>query len=82
MVAKARGYHRATFKGDRGVTHGEPLFSTMFNVVVDSVVRHWVTVVVESAEERNGHRQEDRHKNTLFYADDGMVASSNPQWLH
>ena len=25
--------------------------------------------------------QEGRHQNALFYADDGMVTSSDPQWL-
>ena len=25
--------------------------------------------------------QEDRHQNSHFYTDDGMVASSDPRWL-
>ena len=33
-------------KGFRGVTQGEPLSPTIFNVVVDVVVRHWVEVMV------------------------------------
>ena len=74
MVTKAKGYYGTAFKGARGVTQGYPLSSTIFNVVVSVVVRHWVTVVVESAEERGGHGQEVRHQNSLFYADDDMVA--------
>ena len=51
------------------------------NMVVDAVVRHWVSVMAEGAEERGGHIQEGRHQNTIFYADGGMVASSDLRWL-
>ena len=37
--------------------------------------------MVEGAEEQHGCGQEGRHKNSLFYADDCMVALSDPQWL-
>ena len=40
-----------------------------------------LTVILESAEERGERGQEDRHQAALFYVDDGMVASSDPQWL-
>ena len=53
----------------------------ILNVVVDAVVHHLVTVMVEVAEERGGKRQEGRHHNSLFHADDGMVALLNQQWL-
>ena len=64
----------AAFKVDRGVTKRDPLSTTIFNVVVDAVVRHWVTGIVESAEDQIGSGQEERNQNYLFYADDGMVA--------
>ena len=44
IVAKAGGYFGTTFKAYRGVTQGDPLSLTVFNVVVDAVIRHWVTV--------------------------------------
>ena len=37
---------------NREVTQGDPLSPTIFNVVVDVVVRHWVTLMVEGVEER------------------------------
>ena len=46
MVAKSGGYYRSNFQGFRGVTQGDPLFPTIFNVVVDEVVRHWVEVMM------------------------------------
>ena len=48
-------------------------------MVVDAVVRHWVSVMVEGAEEQGGCRQDSRHQNSLFYTDNGMVASSDPR---
>ena len=52
MVARAGGYYREAFKGERGVTQGDPLYPTIFNVVVDRVVRHWVDGIVNEAEEK------------------------------
>ena len=37
--------------------------------------------MVEGAGERGERGQEGRHQNALFYADNGMVASSDPRWL-
>ena len=45
MAAKAGGYFGRPFKGYQGVTQGDPLYPTIFNVVVDDVIRRWVTVV-------------------------------------
>ena len=52
MVARAGGYYGTGFKGAKGVTQGDPLSPTIFNVVVYAVVRHWVTLSVEDAEKR------------------------------
>ena len=49
MVAQAGGYYGTAFKGGIGVTQGDPLSPTIFNVVVDAVVRHWVTGVITDA---------------------------------
>ena len=40
MAARAGGYYGTAFKGARGLTQGDPLSPTIFNVVVDAVVRH------------------------------------------
>ena len=50
-------------------------------MVVDAVVRHWVTIAVSEAETLRERGREGRHQSALFYADDGMLASSDPQWL-
>ena len=46
MMAKSGGYFGRPFKGCQGFTQGDPLFPTIFNVFVDSVIHHWVTVVM------------------------------------
>ena len=38
MVARAGGYYGEAFKGARGVTQVDPMFPTIFNVVVGAVV--------------------------------------------
>ena len=54
MVARAGGHYGEALKGTWGVTQGDPLLPTIFNVVVDGVVRHWVTMALEEAENRGG----------------------------
>ena len=78
MVARAGGYYGTGFKGERGLTQGNPLSPTIFNMVVYAVVRHCVTVVIADTEERGELGKEGRHQADLFYAEDGMVASSDP----
>ena len=45
MVSKTEGYHGPPFKGFCRVTQGDPLSPTIFNIVVDAVVRHLLVVV-------------------------------------
>ena len=63
------------------MTQGDALSPTIFNVVVDAVVRHWVHRVMEEAEARGETGREGRHQAALFYADDGMVALLDPAWI-
>ena len=61
MVARERGYYRTTFQGARRVTQGDQLSPTTINVVVNAVVRNWVTVVNTIAEERGKSGKDRRH---------------------
>ena len=81
MLERAGSYYGVYFKGYQVLTQGDPLSPTIFNVVVDVVVRHWVEVMVESVEERGERGQEGRHQNSLLYTENGMVALSGPRWL-
>ena len=55
MVVQAKGCYRENFRRERGVTQGEPLLATTFNVLVGAVVRHWESM----AEERAGGDSSD-----------------------
>ena len=46
MVSRAGRYYSTAFRGERGVTQGDLISPTIFNVVVGVVVRHWVEVMV------------------------------------
>ena len=61
------------------MTQGNTLSPTIFNMVVDAVVRHWVTVFIANAEERGDLGKEGRQQAALFYTDDGMVALYDPR---
>ena len=50
MAARAGSYYGKGFKGESGVTQGDPLSPTIFNVVVDAVVRHWLQIATQEAE--------------------------------
>ena len=81
MVARAGRYYGKGFKRGRGVTQGDPLSRTIFNVVMDTVVRHWSMLAVMEAETRGEQGREGRQQAALFYADNGMLTSSDPQCL-
>ena len=66
MVARVGRYYGKGFMGGRGVTQGEPLSPTIFNVVVDAVVRHWLMIAVTEAEKRRERGREGRHQAALF----------------
>ena len=60
---------------------GDLLSLTKFNVLVDTVVRHWMNRLVDEAEGKWETGREGRHQSEMFYADYGMVVSSDPAWL-
>ena len=57
-----------------GVTQGDPLSPTIFNVVVEAVVRHWILLVAGGAGGKDGWGREVIHCAAIFYADDDLVA--------
>ena len=48
------------------MTQGDLLSPTIFNVVVDAVVRHWVTMVLAAADNRGEREDKGRHQAALF----------------
>ena len=76
------GYHGPAFDANRGVTQGDIVSPTIFNVVVDAIIRYWLLIVSDEgygAFEGLGDRI--RKLQALFYADDGLLASRSSEFL-
>ena len=71
------GYFGTPFKGYSGVIHGDPLSSTVFNVVVNVVLRNWILVVTEAEGEvvPEGFGRDIKYLADHFYADYGLLSS-------
>ena len=81
IVARQAGFYGEPFHPSRGTTQGDMLSPTLFNIVVDAVVRYWLSVISEGDEETGGFGHGVRNRLALFYADDSLVASTNHEWL-
>ena len=54
----------------------------LFNVVVDNVIRTWLAMTVEDQMVDHERLEETVGKCLgIFYADDGMVGSRDPDWM-
>ena len=68
MVARTGRYYLTSLQIFQGLTQGYPLSLTIFNKVVDSVVRNWVSLVLGCVAEPYGRGEELLHCVTFFYA--------------
>ena len=78
MVCRASGYYGRRFRARRGVVQGGPLSPTIFNLIVDAIVREWARVLQAD----HGMGLEDvRRLLACFYADDGLIVARYPDEL-
>ena len=83
MVAHVGGYFGEPLKVQRGVTQGYLLYPKIINVVADSIIHNWVSVLVE-AEGKAGLYGFERYTQQLaayFYANNGLLTSTHAAWL-
>ena len=77
LVCRAAGFYGRTVKSSRGVTQGGPLSPTIFNLLMDVIVREWVRLM-----ELKGFDTADICAIVaVFYADDGLIAARDPKTL-
>ena len=76
MVARDRRYFGIPFKGYSGVTQGNPLPPKVFNVVVATIICHWVIAVGPIEDGMEGFGLSIRDLMAYLYASDGLVASN------
>ena len=75
MVTRASGYYRQPFQGSWGVTKGDPLYPSTFNVLVDLIVCHWAGIVAENKAIPDVFRYMVEYKADLLYSYDCLIAS-------
>ena len=82
MVTRQSGYNSFHFRANRVTTPGGLVYTTFFNISVDSVVRHWLSLMVEDIElVCDGMGCMVGHSLGILYADDGPLGSQDPEWL-
>ena len=75
LVCRASGYYGRRFRARPGITQGGPLSPTIFNLMVDAIVREWAMVL----QAEHGMGLEDvRRLLACFYADDGLIVACDP----
>ena len=81
MVARAGGYFRRLFKEYQCMTQGDPLYPTIFNMVVYAVIRHWVKVVTPTEAGTGGLGLTIIDLVAYFYDNNVLVALTQPERL-
>jgi hypothetical protein len=74
MVPKQAGFFGKPFQAKRGVRQGDIISPTLFNIIVNTVVQEWKAKTEHAADEATIRQSVEG----LFYADDGLLASEDP----
>ena len=48
MAVRSSEYYRDPFQGIRGITQGGGLSPRIFNIMVDIIVGHWISLVADN----------------------------------
>ena len=80
-MPKAVIYYGRPFRMDIGVTQGDPVSPTVFNIVVDAVVRVVILEVFVPQEAQNGLVWSAWDHNIIFYTEYVCIAGHNPIWI-
>ena len=73
MVARDGEYYMTPFKGYRGINKRDPLSPTIFNLVVDAIILHWVKVVDAPEADAEGLVVSIQDSEDYFYANGGLA---------
>ena len=81
VVAKQGGYYaKDVITPSRGVIQGDVLSPTLFLILTDAVIRHWLSLVMEDGSENHpGLGRKVKEVIGLFYVDDGMIWARDHQ---
>jgi hypothetical protein len=82
MVCRVSVNYGTPFQAGRGITQGGPLSAKLFNVLVDTVAQEWMRELREgSALKPDEINRLMASFFTIFYVNDGYLASCDPDFL-
>lgn len=82
IVPRQSGFHGRPISSASGATQGGLLSPELFNIVLDSVIHEWVHhSFPDNTSVTAGIGRAVSDKLPLFYADDGLIASTDHSWL-
>ena len=82
-MTRQGGFHGPPFHASRGTAQGGLTSPTPFNVAVESVIGHWLSLTINNhAANHDDIGEAVGHNLGVFYVNDGMIVSRNPGWLH
>ena len=81
LVCRANRRFGKPFKAQRGVTQGGPVSPKIFNIMVDAIVREWISQLVGDEAVSTGLKDAIKILLAIFYADDGYIASRSKEQL-
>ena len=83
VVTQQNGYHVPQFRSACRTTQVVLPYPTLFNMSVDKVVSHWMSITVEyDAVIRNGLGHALGRRMGFFYVEDGRIGFCDPEWIH
>ena len=82
VVTRQNGFHGPQLRATRRTTKGGLSSPTLFNVAVESVFHHWISLTEEEKSAiHDGFGMVVEISRYMFYADDGLIGSRDPEWL-
>ena len=81
MVTKAGKYYGRPFSTVRGVTQGDPVSPTLFNIIVDALFRATLQEICVPQEAQHGFKWSAGEHNICLYAYDGRIVGRDTIWV-
>ena len=81
MVSRTESYYGTQLMGHQRVTQWDTISPTIFNMLFDAVIYHWVIMVAEEEAGPYGFRRVVQWMAEFFYADYGLVGLPSPARL-
>jgi Reverse transcriptase (RNA-dependent DNA polymerase) len=75
VVVRQSGYYGTPFKPSRGVTQGDVISPTIFNIVEDAIIRYWMSTIEADVQASVNGSDSVLEVAAQYYADDGLIAS-------